>query len=120
MDQPANYLPYESTGFFSSIVTDYLSGAGALRPFYPHRPDADGIRNAITARKAFPQQRRALVEALREQYKGMAISSQVQQHIDALLADNTFTLPLPTSLIFLQVPCILFIRYSIRLNSLMN
>jgi bacillithiol biosynthesis cysteine-adding enzyme BshC len=91
MDQPANYLPYESTGFFSSIVTDYLSGAGALRPFYPHRPDADGIRNAIAARKAFPQQRTALVEALKEQYKGMAIPPQVQQHIDALSADNTFT-----------------------------
>jgi bacillithiol biosynthesis cysteine-adding enzyme BshC len=91
MDQPANYLPYESTGFFSSIVTDYLSGAAALRLFYPHRPDLEGIRNAITARKTFPQQRMALVEALREQYKGIDISSQVQQHIDALSADNTFT-----------------------------
>ncbi|MBV9988432.1 MAG: bacillithiol biosynthesis cysteine-adding enzyme BshC [Chitinophagaceae bacterium] len=91
MEQPANYISYESTGYFSRIVTDYLSDAGTLRPFYMHRPGPEGVRNAIAARKEFPQQRQVLVNAIREQYEGISISQKLEQAVAALADDHTFT-----------------------------
>lgn len=83
-------LPYDSTGYFSKIVSDYLSGADSLRPFYQHLPNLDGIRDAIAARKQFATPRTLLVEQLKEQYKGITLSDKTHQHIEALLDENTF------------------------------
>ncbi|OYY18445.1 MAG: bacillithiol biosynthesis cysteine-adding enzyme BshC, partial [Sphingobacteriia bacterium 35-40-8] len=85
-------LSYHSTGYFSKIVSDYLSGADTLRPFYQHLPNLDGIKDAITARKQFATPRTQLVEQLKEQYAGLALSTKTSQHLEALLADNTFTI----------------------------
>lgn len=84
-------LAYSGTGYFSRIVTDYLADAAALQPFYGLRPDKEGIKSAIEARKQFPQQRKVLVEALQEQYQSVQTSATVQQNILSLGADNTFT-----------------------------
>jgi hypothetical protein len=53
MHPTANYLPYESTGYFSKIVSDYLSQSPQLQPFYEHTPDLKGIQDAISIRKKF-------------------------------------------------------------------
>ena len=91
MDQTANYLPYESTGYFSKIVSDYLSQSPLLRPFYQHTPDLKGIQDSINARKSFHTPRGLLVEVLTEQYAGLVTSEKVQQHILSLADENTFT-----------------------------
>ena len=91
MDQPANYLPYQSTGYFSKIVSDYLSQSPLLQPFYKHAPDINGIENAITARKAFNTPRKLLVEVLEEQYAGLTTSEKVKQQIQSLADADTFT-----------------------------
>lgn len=85
-------LAYSGTGYFSSIVTDYLADAPALRPFYELRPNKEGIKAAISARKQFPQQRKALTQALQAQYQSIQTSEAVKQNILALEADNTFTI----------------------------
>lgn len=85
-------LAYSGTGYFSKIVTDYLADAPALRPFYGSRPDKEGIKSAIAARKQFPQQRKALVEALQAQYESVHTTAAVQQNILSLEAENTFTI----------------------------
>ncbi len=91
MDQTANYLPYHSTGYFSKIVADYISGAPLLQPFYSHTPDIEGIQKAITARKAFATPRKLLVEVLEKQYAGISISAKLQQNITSLAEEKTFT-----------------------------
>jgi bacillithiol biosynthesis cysteine-adding enzyme BshC len=91
MDLPANYLSYERTGYFTKIVTDYLSNAAALQPFYAYRPDLDGIRQAIEARRKFPQQRNLLAEVLTEQYQGLNITPETKNNIELLKSDGTFT-----------------------------
>jgi bacillithiol biosynthesis cysteine-adding enzyme BshC len=91
MDQPANYLPYHTTGYFSKIVTDYLSGSSSLRPFYRHTPDLAGIKNAIRDRENFDTPRQLLSEVLQKQYGGIAVSDKLQQNIAALTQQDTFT-----------------------------
>lgn len=92
MDQTVTYLPYESTGYFSKIVSDYLSQSGTLQPFYQHRPDLAGIQNAIAARQAFNTPRKLLVDVLREQYASLPVTDKVTRNIELLSRDNTFTI----------------------------
>ncbi len=91
MDQPANYLPYESTGYFSRIVTDYLSQSPGLQPFYLHSPNIAGISSAISARKQFATPRKLLVDVLEKQYDGIEVSQKTKANIRSLADENTFT-----------------------------
>jgi uncharacterized protein YllA (UPF0747 family) len=91
MDQTANYLPYESTGYFSRIVSDYLLQSPLLKPLYQHTPDMDGIKASIAARQSFPNNRALLVDVLKEQYAGIDQSVTLQQNINLLAHQNTFT-----------------------------
>ncbi len=91
MDQKANYLSYESTGYFSKIVSDYLSQAALLQPFYKHAPTLEGIKASITARKYFHTPRNLLVEVLQQQYADLSLSEKVKQNITLLADQDTFT-----------------------------
>lgn len=92
MEQTANYLPYDSTGYFTKIVSDYLSCSPQLRPFYQHRPDLSGLKASIQARQSFETPRSLLVEVLEEQYKGLSLSDTVSTNIQLLRKEQTFTI----------------------------
>lgn len=85
------YFPYRSTRSFSAIAKDYVEGAAALRPFYNHTPDMEGIKATIAERKNFATNRSLLVNYLQEQYKGVEVNNKLQQNISSLLQPNTFT-----------------------------
>jgi bacillithiol biosynthesis cysteine-adding enzyme BshC len=91
MDWTSTHLPYRQTGYFSRIITDYLDQAAELSPFYSHAATKEGLRAAIEARKRSPVNREALVEALREQYAGARPAPPVDQNIQRLAEENTFT-----------------------------
>lgn len=91
MNLPANYLPYESTGYFSKIVSDYLHQSPLLQPFYQHTPDVAGIKNSITARIAFDTPRALLVDVLQQQYANITTTEKVKQNIQLLIDKRTFT-----------------------------
>ncbi len=88
----ATHLPYNQTGSFSKMVTDYLAGAEALRSFYAQPPTPEGIEAKIAERKALPVNREVLVNVLTQQYAGMQVSESVKQNIQSLLLPNTFTI----------------------------
>jgi bacillithiol biosynthesis cysteine-adding enzyme BshC len=92
MDCISTRLPYSQTGYFSEIILDYLKQEPFLTPFYAHPVSVDGIRSSIEARRAFPTNRPVLVNALKDQYKGITTSELVRQHIDLLVSENTFTI----------------------------
>jgi bacillithiol biosynthesis cysteine-adding enzyme BshC len=92
MHQKATYLSYNSTGFFSKIIADYLSGALPLHAFYQLSPTIDGIRGAIAARQGFDTPRTVLTEALQKQYQSLSQSEKVTQNIGSLADKNTFTI----------------------------
>ena len=91
MNCTATRLPYQQTGYFSKIVTDYLNGSAALRPYYQHPVSLDGIKSAIQARQHFATNRPVLVDELRKQYSSVRTSAAVNSNINLLLQDNCFT-----------------------------
>lgn len=84
-------LSYESTGYFSSIVADYLAQAASLQPFYAHLPNLEGIEEAIQSREKFATPRNILVSTLQEQYRGIDTDNSVTVNIEALADAKTFT-----------------------------
>ncbi len=85
-------LPYRQTGSFSKIILDYIDRAEQLDPFYLHTPDVDGIKEAISVRKKFTTDRKALTEILTLQYSAIDALPQVKKNIELLLSAQTFTL----------------------------
>ena len=85
-------VPYEHTGFFSNLVTDYLHHSADLANFYAHEPSIEGIRASIKARQSFNNPRELLIEALHEQYHGLIKSTKLNHHISLLSSPNTFTI----------------------------
>ena len=91
MDWISTRLPYQQTGYFSRIIMDYLEQAEQLSPFYRHPVSAEGLRQSLEARKAFPTDRAVLVQALEEQYAGASDAPRVRENIARLADPATFT-----------------------------
>lgn len=92
MDCTSQRITYRNTAAFSSIVLDYLDNAAALQPFYVHRPNIEGIKQAIAQRSAFKTKREVLVDHLKQQYSSVSESMAVNRNIELLLQENTFTI----------------------------
>ncbi len=92
METNCTYTSYEQTGFFSTIVTDYLAQHEQLKPFYKYTPDIDGIKAALDDRKDINYNRTELVNALREQYEDLATHQKVASNITSLQQPNTFVI----------------------------
>ena len=88
----ASRLSYAQTGFFSTIVADYLSGNEKLSSFYQHSVSADGIRSSIESRKKYNTNRELLVNELTKQYAAVTTTDAVKDNIHKLLSPNTFTI----------------------------
>jgi bacillithiol synthase len=92
MNTTSQPIPYRQTGFFSKTLTDYIDADIALQPFYKHAVSIDGIKAAIAARKNFNTDRRLLVSELKKQYQYVATNEKVNNNLDKLRAENTFTI----------------------------
>ncbi len=92
MENDCIQIAYEQTGFFSKLVSDYVSGKEQLQPFYSHSANIEGIKEAINARQQFKTDRSLLVNELTKQYAGIALSSIQENNLNALLSPNTFTI----------------------------
>jgi len=88
----SQYIPYSDTGKFTKIVSDYINEAPALRDFYEHRVNLEGIKSAIAQRKKYGTNRRLLVDELTHQYKDLRDCDAIQSNINELLSENTFTI----------------------------
>lgn len=92
MDCTSTPIPYQQIGAFSKIILDYLDGKDELKPFFKYPPTLEGIKQAIESRKAFSTDRELLVSVLKEQYDIIGTAAAVQQNIDFLSGDNSFTI----------------------------
>ena len=88
----SKYIPYSETGKFSKIILDYIDQAPALKDFYEHPVNIDGIKSAITHRRKFNTNRRLLADQFAEQYEKFPDCDVVKNNIHALLDENTFTI----------------------------
>ncbi len=74
----AENIAYLETGYFSKIITDYLSQSNSLK-------------DAIELRKKVTTKRKVLVEQLEQQYFSIKTPDAVKHNISALKQENTFT-----------------------------
>lgn len=86
------YIPYRLTNKFSKIVLDYVSKAPNLQPFFEYEVSMEGVLNAINARKEYKTDRKLLTTQLIKQYEALNPSGRVQENLQKLQSDNTFTI----------------------------
>ncbi|MFY7964470.1 MAG: bacillithiol biosynthesis cysteine-adding enzyme BshC [Chitinophagaceae bacterium] len=91
MDFNTKYIPYQQTGFFSKIVTDYLINDATIEQFYTHPPNIEGIKKAIAYKKGTIN-RNVLVNYFNSQYFNHQLSELQQQNINFLKQENCFTI----------------------------
>ncbi|HVB02573.1 MAG TPA: bacillithiol biosynthesis cysteine-adding enzyme BshC [Chitinophagaceae bacterium] len=84
-------IPYASTGYFSSLILDYLEEKENLRPFYQYSPIHPDFDTIIRNRRQFPVDRELLVRELQRQYQGLDTSERVKANIEQLRFPDTFT-----------------------------
>ncbi|CAM1340295.1 bacillithiol biosynthesis cysteine-adding enzyme BshC [Tenacibaculum amylolyticum] len=89
----STYIPFKETGFFSTMMCNYLEKSDTLEHFYGNYPNIEGFKKQINEKqKSFSNHtREVLVAALRSQYEKTNISEKTKANIDALLTSNTFT-----------------------------
>lgn len=91
MDAKAEYIDYNSTGYFSKLVTDYIQNDNKVKPFYNLPPNIEGIKKAIKNRQNIHGDRAALVDHLNIQYGSLPLDNKVQHNISSLLKEQAFT-----------------------------
>ncbi len=87
-------IPFQDTGYFSKIISDYLEKKETIREFYSNFPDLNGFENQIKTRmnSRHKVHRNALVKTLQTQYANSDISVKTQENILSLANENTFTI----------------------------
>ena len=91
---PIETLSYQETGYFSSLISDYLAEKDDLAGFYGLFPKIENFELQIDAKAASfnSEARSRLVNAFKYQYKGIAISDATSANIDLLSEAETFTI----------------------------
>jgi bacillithiol biosynthesis cysteine-adding enzyme BshC len=82
-------IPYALTGEFSQLVTDYLSDAEPLAPFYKYRPGLSAIEQVIADKEEVD--RGTLIQVLTDQYKDLPENKVSSNQIKRLADSNTYT-----------------------------
>ncbi|MCH4552954.1 bacillithiol biosynthesis cysteine-adding enzyme BshC [Aestuariibaculum lutulentum] len=87
-------ISFKNTGYFSSLICDYLDENPQLKPFYNRFPNLENFKEQIEEKASSfnIESRTVLVKALKAQYKTVETSELTLSHIDALQNENTFTI----------------------------
>ncbi len=86
-----SYIPVQETGYFSKLVTDYITHQDSIKPFFRYNWDAAGLDKAIADRAKYPVNRQVLTEVLNRQYANLEKSELVTANLEKLAQENTFT-----------------------------
>lgn len=87
-------LKFSNTGYFSSLICNYLAEKPELRAFYNRFPSIENFEDQIKEKQNFytEEARQVLVKALRKQYKDVATSEESVRNMELLKDSNTFTI----------------------------
>ncbi|MFH4966070.1 bacillithiol biosynthesis cysteine-adding enzyme BshC [Gaetbulibacter sp. M235] len=91
---PTESISFKKTGYFSSLICDYLEESSTLQPFYNNFPKLENFKSQIEEKQeSFGLVTRTkLVESLQKQYANFEISEFTSQNIESLKQENTFTI----------------------------
>ncbi|WP_424962706.1 bacillithiol biosynthesis cysteine-adding enzyme BshC [Ekhidna sp.] len=85
-------IPLDETDCFSPFFIDYINKKKALAPFYNDFPTVENFEKTIKNRQFKDENRKVLVDVLKEQYRDLKVNSGVSQNIEALADPKTFTI----------------------------
>lgn len=93
---PTECIPYNETGYFSTLMCDYLAEKSTLKPFYNRFPKLENFEAQIQEKQQSSltdvSQRTVLVKALQEQYSKVNASEITLENIQKLASESTFTI----------------------------
>lgn len=86
-------LPFKKTGYFSTLICDYLEQKEELKSFYNRFPTLENFEGQIEEKAiSFPNDHReVLYTSLQNQYSGTKTSKKTLEHIKQLKEPITFT-----------------------------
>lgn len=87
-------IPFNKTGYFSKIITDYLKQSSKINCFYNNFSSIQGFKSQIKEKHLSFQKetRKTLVSVLQKQYEKLETSKKTVANITSLLNENTFTI----------------------------
>ncbi|RDI11129.1 bacillithiol biosynthesis cysteine-adding enzyme BshC [Flavobacterium sp. AG291] len=90
---PSDCISFQSSGYFTPIINDYLNQKDTLKPLYNRFPTLENFKLQIEEKQANYSTafRETLVNALNRQYKETNTSAYTQQNIKLLAGNDTFT-----------------------------
>jgi len=106
-------IAYGETGYFSSIVLDYLKKSEKLNQFYGNYPTVEFFEKQIELKQSFSH-RKVLVDALHEQYRSSKIKSD---SIDLLMNEKTFTITTGHQLCLFTGPLYFIFKIASTINT---
>lgn len=91
---PTDCISFQSSGYFSKLMQDYLDQKTELKPLYNNFPTLENFEKQIAEKASnFDNNNRiALVETLKKQYENIDVSESTQHNITLLALENTFTI----------------------------
>ena len=91
---PSEHISYRDTGYFSSLICDYLDKKQQLTPFYHRFPSLDNFEAQLEEKKtSFSKEtRNVLSNVLKTQYASLSPSELVVSNIESLNESETFTI----------------------------
>lgn len=93
---PTDCISYQNSGYFSSLMNDYLEKKTNLQSLYNRFPTLENFEGQIQEKQVnFNEngtlKRKILVSSLEKQYSKVETSVLTKQNIEALNTSNTFT-----------------------------
>lgn len=85
-------LAFDELPQFSVMDKAYVNEIEALQPFYTYGVKAENFEQIIAAKHFDKAERATLVSVLKEQYKGREITASTAQNLNALRAENCYTI----------------------------
>ncbi|MEM8521657.1 bacillithiol biosynthesis cysteine-adding enzyme BshC [Flavobacterium sp. PL12] len=90
---PTDCITYQNSGYFSSLMNDYLDQKNNLHTLYNRFPTLENFEAQILEKQDNfnHDSRKTLVSVLEEQYKKIELSALTKQNIENLRSKNTYT-----------------------------
>ena len=91
---PTDCISYQKSGYFTKLIVDYLDKKTELKSLSDRFPNLENFKEQLEEKSQnYPEEnRKSLVTALENQYKGFQISEATSANISLLSNSKTFTI----------------------------
>ena len=84
-------VPFRETNQFGKFFLDYVDGNEKLQPYFDQPPAVEAFEKVIGERNFSLEQRKELVDVLTSQYENFDVPEGVQENVERIGNERTFT-----------------------------